>query len=102
MSFIRVRHIIGAPGKKHKYASQGYVINTETNQLTLHPPQTISLASTNVRMREVDCPKWEIQQDGYGVGYLLLTAERLKAINNDILSQLIETNGGLYGKQENQ
>lgn len=62
-TYIRIRHIIGAPGKTHSYLAETYVIEVETNKVTKHPPREIKIDDTLVRLKDKDCPKWDLQRN---------------------------------------
>lgn len=95
MGYIRVRNILGAPGQGHKYVSRNYVINTSTGELTSHPEKPISIKDTSVRIKEKNCPRWEIQDDSFGFGWMLLRDDKIETLNNKVLTDLVkgETNG---------
>ena len=94
MKYIRVRKVLGAPGKVHRYLVQPFVIDTETGKVATHASKEIPIPETKVRMKE-NGSKWEIQKDGCGSSYFLLTQQDVTELNNQQLSELIQANGGL-------
>lgn len=94
MKYIRVRKVLGAPGKVHRYLVQPFVIDTETGKVTPHTQKEIPISETKVRMKESGS-KWEIQKEGCGNSYFLLTPQDVVEFNNQQLSELIQANGGL-------
>lgn len=91
MNYIRVRKVLGAPGKGHKYIVQPYVVIVATGEVKKHPTLSVSISGMSVRMGDNDS-KWQIQEDGTGCSWRILTAERVAEINDPALTALFNTN----------
>ncbi len=90
-TYIRIRHIIGAPGKTHSYLAETYVLEVETNTVSRHPPREIKIDNTLVRLKEKDFPKWDLQRNTLSFYPL-----RETDLEYALFKSLIESVGGLY------
>lgn len=96
--YIRLRQILGAPGKGHKYQAKLHVLDCETDIIKTYPHADIPIAGTSVRILSDPYP-WEIQRPGCGCGWSTLSKRDLEEINSHTLNILVEGNNGADEKE---